>query len=157
MYSGLTGAQLPADVFIGSTFYQRLKQMTEDKVNCRGARGARDPVTRQPARGRARGGGLRIGEMELRALEAHGVMAALSEGSMARSDACAAWTDGAGAACVFDEAGDRFLPAAEPECDKRFRRRLLPRAFTVLTHELAGMGIDVRLGDVRPETEPPEP
>ena len=63
MYNGKTGAQLKANIFIGPTFYQRLKHLVKDKVHSR-ATGPYQLLTRQPSEGRARDGGLRIGEME---------------------------------------------------------------------------------------------
>ena len=63
LYQGHTGRPLNARVFIGPTFYQRLKHLVDDKVHSR-ARGPTVMLTRQPLEGRARDGGLRMGEME---------------------------------------------------------------------------------------------
>jgi DNA-directed RNA polymerase II subunit RPB2 len=63
MYNGLTGEQVEYSVFIGPVFYQRLKHMVNDKVHSR-AIGPMVNLTRQPAEGRSRDGGLRFGEME---------------------------------------------------------------------------------------------
>lgn len=140
------GQQLKADVFIGPTYYQRLKQMVEDKVNYRGGRGARDNVTNQPVGGRARGGGLRMGEMEYNGVLAHGLMGMAAENTSGRSDGTAfSWSDGNGAPAVFNENEDYFRSSSAPDCDKRFYRRGLPRAFVALQHELAGLAVDARL------------
>ena len=72
MYNGFTGEQFEANVFIGPVFYQRLKHMVNDKQHSRSI-GPMVNLTRQPAEGRARDGGFRMGEMEKDGLLAHGV------------------------------------------------------------------------------------
>ena len=63
LHNGMTGEQIESDIFIGPAFYQRLKHMVNDKQHSRSI-GPMVNLTRQPAEGRSRDGGLRFGEME---------------------------------------------------------------------------------------------
>jgi len=83
--NGMTGEQIEADIFIGPTYYMRLKHMVKDKINYR-ARGPRNVLTKQTVQGRANDGGLRVGEMERDGILAHGASYFLNESFLVRGD-----------------------------------------------------------------------
>jgi len=78
MYNGITGKIMEAKIFIGNMYYQKLKYMVGNKMHAR-ASGKVTLLTRQPIEGRAKGGALRLGEMEQQALVAHGSSLLLKE------------------------------------------------------------------------------
>jgi DNA-directed RNA polymerase II subunit RPB2 len=85
LYNGMTGEQIFTEIYIGPTYYMRLKHMVKDKINYR-ARGPNTMLTRQSVQGRANDGGLRIGEMERDGILAHGCAGFLNESYLVRGD-----------------------------------------------------------------------
>nr|ALK02054.1 RNA polymerase I second largest subunit [Starmerella bombicola] len=85
MYSGATGEELRADIYLGVVFYQRLRHMVNDKFQVRST-GDVNKTTMQPVKGRKRGGGIRIGEMERDAFIGHGTAFLLQDRLLNCSD-----------------------------------------------------------------------
>ncbi|KAH0574336.1 DNA-directed RNA polymerase subunit beta [Spironucleus salmonicida] len=145
MFCGFTGSLLNYRIFIGPTFYQRLKHMVLDKVSAR-ATGQIVTITRQPNEGRQRYGGMRIGEMERDAFIAHGTAAVLRDRLMFSSDA----TDflvcvKCGQICWHANLNEITSQNA-PNCklcnaSAKFAKVTLPYATKYLFQEIMGMGV----------------
>ena len=109
LYNGMTGEQLESNIYIGPTYYMRLKHMVKDKINYR-ARGPNTMLTRQAVQGRANDGGLRIGEMERDGVLGHGMSYFLNESFLIRGDEYyMAICNKTGAIAIYNEAKNLFL------------------------------------------------
>ena len=91
LYNGFTGRQMETSIFMGPCFYQRLRHCSADKIHSRSS-GPLVMLTRQPAEGRAREGGLRFGEMERDCVAAHGITEFTKERFMECSDLFRCWS-----------------------------------------------------------------
>jgi len=131
MYSGITGEQLNTSIFIGPTYYQRLKIMVADKMHSRGT-GPMQNLIRQPAAGRSNNGGLRIGEMERDSLLGHGLSDFLRESMMERSD-------------KYEVNIDRNTGLISNEESENDTKVALPYAMKMLLQEIQTMSIAPRL------------
>ena len=163
MYNGMTGEQLETEIYIGPTYYMRLKHMVKDKINYR-ARGPRTVLTRQTVGGRANDGGLRIGEMDRDAVISHGMAGFLRESMMVRGDQFRmAICNKSGTIAVYNASRNIFL---SPMVDgplkfvgnlenslnvvpiSRFGRSFsivdVPYAFKLLYQELLTMNVQMR-------------
>jgi DNA-directed RNA polymerase beta subunit len=127
LYNGMTGEQMEADIFMGPIYYQRLKQMVEDKINYRDT-GPKTMLTHQPTQGRSNEGGMRIGEMERDGLIAHGMSKFISESFMDRSD---------GTTVLFDKETGR-IDTSRDTLD-------MPYSMALFTQELMSMHIVPRI------------
>jgi DNA-directed RNA polymerase II subunit RPB2 len=141
VYNGETGRECNVRLFIGPTYYQRLKHMTADKCHSRAANGPVTALGRQPAEGRARDGGLRLGEMEVWCQYAHGMMHFLKERMMDCSDNYRVFVcNRCGMIAVANVERNSF------QCNScknltTFSEIRIPYAMKLLTQEIEAMGI----------------
>lgn len=144
MYSGENGQQMECSVFMGPTFYQRLKHMVNDKQHAR-ATGPPVALTRQPAEGRARDGGLRVGEMERDCIGAHGAATLMRERLYESSDKYAMHVcNECGLTAAYNDKKHVHLCHT---CENRtnFSKVEIPYACKLLFQELSGMNVVPRI------------
>jgi DNA-directed RNA polymerase II subunit RPB2 len=150
MISGTSGEMFEATVFMGPTFYQRLKHMVSDKIHSR-ATGPRTAVTRQPTEGRSNHGGLRLGEMERDCLVSHGVSNIIQERYLYASDAYPApfcKDCGVLAEHAHNPAFGETVRGKQARCrlcgKNNVREIQVTYSYKLLIQELAAMGISVK-------------
>ncbi|XP_034948641.1 DNA-directed RNA polymerase I subunit RPA2 [Chelonus insularis] len=154
MYSGIDGREMEAEIFFGIVHYQRLRHMVSDKWQVRST-GPIDVLTRQPIKGRRRGGGVRFGEMERDSLISHGCAFLLQDRLFHCSDKTSS--------LVCKKCGTLLGPVTEfirhknlDALEKRKRCRLcnndenvseidIPYIFRYLVTELAACNINIKL------------
>ena len=158
MYNGMSGEMMNVPIFIGPTYYNRLKHMVQDKVHAR-ARGPRTLLTRQAPEGRSRDGGLRVGEMERDAIAAHGLARFLKEKLMDNSDIYATYV--CGKCGLFAQRANRRNNKKFPQdtdiyfcqpCNNfnDIHKVVIPYAFKLMLHELMSMCIAPRIRVSKP-------
>ena len=140
MYDPITGKMMKAKIFVGNMYYLRLKYMVSNKMHAR-ASGKVQLLTRQPIEGRARGGALRLGEMEQEALVAHGASLLLKE--RYDSDKVIVYVcSKCGSLAVKDEIKNRITC---PLCNSNEAEPVeVSYAFKLLLEELQGMHIQTK-------------
>ena len=144
MYNGLTGRQMETNIFMGPCFYQRLRHCAADKLHSR-ACGPLVMLTRQPAEGRAREGGLRFGEMERDCVAAHGVMEFTKERFMECSDGFNCFTcRKCGLLAIANPDANIWL-CKGCENTTEFAAVQIPYAYKLLVQELETMNIGSRI------------
>ena len=144
LYNGFTGRQMETNIFVGPVFYQRLRHCSADKMHSR-ASGPLVMLTRQPAEGRAREGGLRFGEMERDAVAAHGMAEFTKERLMECSDAfrCYSCKDCGGIAIANPVEGIWACRGCGNTTN--FSSIEIPYAYKLLLQELESMCISSRV------------
>jgi DNA-directed RNA polymerase II subunit RPB2 len=144
LYNGFTGRQMETNIFVGPVFYQRLRHCSADKMHSR-ASGPLVMLTRQPAEGRAREGGLRFGEMERDCVIAHGMTEFTKERLMECSDAfrCFSCKD-CGLLCVANPV-EGIWNCRGCGNTTNFSAIEIPYAYKLLLQELESMCISSRV------------
>ncbi|MDQ3840199.1 MAG: DNA-directed RNA polymerase subunit B [Thermoproteota archaeon] len=144
MYDGRTGKKFPADVYIGVVYYQKLHHMVADKIHSR-ARGQVQMLTKQPTEGRARGGGLRFGEMERDCLIAYGASMMLKDRLLEESDkAEISVCERCGLLAYYDVKQRRFICRVCGEKSK-ISSVVIAYAFKLLLQEMMSLNVAPRL------------
>ena len=150
MYNGLTGEQLETSVFLGPVFYQRLKHMVNDKQHSR-AIGPMVNLTRQPAEGRSRDGGFRVGEMERDVMIAHGASRFCRERLYDASDKYSVYVcKKCGLTASYNDGKKKGLDFTVHLCrtcgnKTDFARVEIPYAFKLMSQELQTINVATRI------------
>lgn len=145
MYNGHTGKKLNAQVFLGPTYYQRLRHMVDDKIHAR-ARGPLQILTRQPVEGRARDGGLRFGEMERDCMISHGASAFLKERLLDVSDAFRVHIcEICGLMTPIAKLEEKQIECRPCKNKTKIAQVVIPYAAKLLFQELAAMNVATRM------------
>lgn len=144
MYDGLTGKKFEAEIFMGVVYYQRLHHLVRDKIHAR-ARGQVQMLTRQPTEGRARGGGLKFGEMERDCLVAYGASYLLLDRLLEQSDRYTAYfCEKCGFPAYYDLKQERYVCRIDGR-EAHVRPVAMSYAFYLLLNELISMGISPKV------------
>ncbi|CAG9865194.1 unnamed protein product [Phyllotreta striolata] len=156
MYSGIDGREMSVQIFFGVVYYQRLRHMVSDKWQVRST-GPVNILTRQPLKGRKRGGGVRFGEMERDALISHGASFLLQDRLFHCSDettafVCTSCGTILGPITTVTRFADKPQHCETKETcrlcndDQHISRIQIPYIFKFFVTQLASCNINIKIG-----------
>ncbi|MEM3154074.1 MAG: DNA-directed RNA polymerase subunit B [Candidatus Woesearchaeota archaeon] len=142
MYNGITGEMFDAKIYVGNMYYLKLKHMVANKIHSR-ARGPIQLLTRQPTEGRAKEGGLRLGEMEKDTFVAHGASLLLKE-RFDSDKTVVPVCEGCGVIAIYDQFKDkRYCPICGENVE--ISDIEISYAFKLILDEFKSLGIYPKL------------
>ncbi|NUN11889.1 DNA-directed RNA polymerase subunit B [Candidatus Micrarchaeota archaeon] len=143
LYDGKTGRMMNAKIFMGVIYYQRLHHLVGLKMHAR-SRGPVQMLTHQPTEGRAREGGLRLGEMERDCFIGYGAALLLKERMIDSSDKTVELVcNECGSLAVLDRVKNRkYCPVCESSDIQEIE---VSYAFKLLVDEMKSIGIFPKL------------